>query len=151
PGRYVEGTIAKLRRLFVGEDERLRTHWATRKDGEMRDDWLDEASIAHLYAPPSAVQEQELPTAEAVTRIFQPYLWRYLLIPLVLIGIVGGLWIGPRSPTMGPRGCAGSPRHPTMGPRGCAASPRGPTALLVLATLALVVPSAALVGYVPRY
>jgi 4-amino-4-deoxy-L-arabinose transferase-like glycosyltransferase len=123
PGRYAEGTIAKLRRLFVGEDERLRTHWATRKDGEMRDDWLDEASIAHLYSPPSAVQEQEFPTAEAVTRIFQPYLWRYLLIPLVLIGIVGGLWLGPR----------------------------GPTALLVLATLALVVPSAALVGYVPRY
>ena len=123
PYRYAEGTIAKLRRLLVGEDERLRIHWATRKDGEMRDDWLGEASIAHLYSPPSAVQEQEYPTAEAVTRIFQPYLWRYLLIPLVLIGVVGGLWIGPR----------------------------GPTALLVLATLALVVPSAALVGYVPRY
>ena len=123
PERYVEGSLAKLRRLFVGEDERLRVHWATRKDGEMRDDWLDEPSIAHLYSPPSAVQELEYPTAEAVTRIFQPYLWRYLLIPLVLIGLIGGLVIGPR----------------------------GPTALLVLATLALVVPSAALVGYVPRY
>jgi 4-amino-4-deoxy-L-arabinose transferase-like glycosyltransferase len=123
PGRYLEGTLAKFRRLLVGEDERLRVHWATRKDGEMRDDWLDEGSIAHLYSPPSAVQELEYPTAEWATRIFQPYLWRYLLIPLVLVGLVGGLIWGPR----------------------------GPTTLLLLAILALVLPSAALVGYVPRY
>jgi hypothetical protein len=123
PGRYVEGTLAKLRRLFVGEDERLRVHWATRKDGELRDAWTDEASIAHLYSPPSAVQELEYPTAEAVTRIFQPYLWRWLLVPLALLGLGWGLVRGPR----------------------------GPTVLLLLTVLALVVPSAALVGYVPRY
>jgi hypothetical protein len=123
PGRYIEGSLNKFRRLLVGEDERLRVHWATRKDGEMRDDWQGEATIAHLYSPPSAVQELDYPSAEGVTRIFQPYLWRYVLIPLVLLGLIGGLVIGPR----------------------------GPTALLVLAILALVLPSAALVGYVPRY
>ena len=73
PGRYVEGTLAKFRRLLVGEDERLRIHWATRKDGELRDAWTSEATIAHLYSPPSAIQEREYPVAEAVTRIFQPY------------------------------------------------------------------------------
>jgi hypothetical protein len=123
PGRYVEGTLAKFRRLLVGEDERLRIHWATRKDGEMRDEWTDEADIAHLWSPPSAIQELEYPTAEAVTRVFQPYLWRWLLIPLVMLGVGWGLVRGPR----------------------------GATVLLVLITLALVFPSAALVGYVPRY
>jgi hypothetical protein len=109
--------------LLVGEDERLRVHWATRKDGELRDSWTDEADIAHLYSPPSAIQEREYPTAEAVTRIFQPYVWRWLLVPLVLLGLGWGLVRGPR----------------------------GPTVLLLLTTLALVFPSAALVGYVPRY
>jgi hypothetical protein len=123
PGRYVEGTLAKFRRLLVGEDERLRIHWSTRKDGELREDWLDERSIAHLYSPPSVVEESEYPIAEALTRIFQPHEWRALLIPLVLLGLGFGLIRGPR----------------------------GPTALLLLTILALVFPSAALVGYVPRY
>lgn len=123
PGRYVEGTLAKFRRLLVGEDEPLRTHWGTRKDGELRDAWTSEPTIAHLYAPPSAVEELEQPTAEAATRIFQPYAWRFVLVPLGLLGLVWGLVRGPR----------------------------GPTLLLVLAVLALVFPSAALVGYVPRY
>jgi 4-amino-4-deoxy-L-arabinose transferase-like glycosyltransferase len=123
PGRYVEGTLAKFRRLLVGEDERLRVHWATRKDGELKDAWTSEPSIAHLYSPPSAIQELEYPVAEGVTRLFQPYLWRWLLVPLVLLGLGWGLVRGPR----------------------------GPTTLLLLTILALVFPSAALVGYVPRY
>jgi hypothetical protein len=123
PGRYLEGTLAKFRRLLVGEDERLRVHWATRKDGELRDSWTSEPSIAHLYSPPSAIQELEYPVAEAVTRVFQPYLWQWLLVPLVLLGLGWGLARGPR----------------------------GPTVLLTLTVLALVFPSAALVGYVPRY
>jgi hypothetical protein len=123
PGRYVEGTLAKFRRLLVGEDERLRVHWGTRKDGELRDAWTGESSIAHLYSPPSAIQEREQPVAEAVTRIFQPYSWRWVLGPLVLLGLSWGLVRGPRAPTL----------------------------LLLLTVLALVFPSAALVGYVPRY
>jgi 4-amino-4-deoxy-L-arabinose transferase-like glycosyltransferase len=123
PGRYLEGTLAKFRRLLVGEDERLRVHWATRKDGELRDSWTSEPSIAHLYSPPSAIQDLEYPVAEGVTRVFQPYLWQWLLVPLVLLGLGWGLVRGPR----------------------------GPTVLLVLTVLALVFPSAALVGYVPRY
>jgi hypothetical protein len=123
PGRYLEGTLAKFRRLLVGEDERLRVHWATRKDGELRDSWTSEPSIAHLYSPPSAIQELEYPVAEGVTRVFQPYFWQWLLVPLVLLGLGWGLVRGPR----------------------------GPTVLLALTVLALVFPSAALVGYVPRY
>src|SRR3712207_192412 len=118
-----EGTLAKFRRLLVGEDERLRIHWATRKDGELRDAWTSEESIKHLYAPPSAVEELENPTAEALTRIFQPYAWRFVLVPLALLGLGWGLVRGPR----------------------------GPTVLFLLTILALVFPSAALVGYVPRY
>jgi hypothetical protein len=123
PGRYVEGTLARFRRLLVGEDERLRVHWATRKDGELRDSWLDEATIAHLYSPPSPIQEQEQPVVEAMTRVFQPYAWRWVLVPLVLFGLGWGLVRGPRAPTV----------------------------LLLLTVVALVFPSAALVGYVPRY
>ncbi len=123
PGRYVEGTLAKFRRLLVGEDERLRVHWATRKDGELRDAWTSEPTIAHLYSPPNVIQEREYPVAEGVTRVFQPYAWRWLLVPLVLLGLGWGLVRGPR----------------------------GATILLLLTTVALVFPSAALVGYVPRY
>ena len=77
----------------------------------------------HLYSPPNAIQELEYPVAEGVTRLFQPYAWRWLLVPLVLLGLGWGLVRGPR----------------------------GPTVLLVLTVFALVFPSAALVGYVPRY
>lgn len=123
PERYVEGTIAKFRRLIVGEDERLRFHWATSKDGELRDDWLAEPSIAHLYAPPTALQERGYPSAELVTRVFQPYLWRWVLGPVALVGLAFGLRRERRAASL----------------------------LLVGVSLALVVPSAALVGYVPRY
>ena len=123
PERFVVGTVAKFRRILVGEDERLRAHWSTRKDGELRDDWLAEASIAHLYSPPSVVEELGYPTAEALTRIFQPFEWRYPLALLIALGLGLGLVRGPR----------------------------GPTVLLLLTILALVFPSAALVGQVPRY
>ena len=123
PERFVVGTWAKLRRMVVGEDERLRVHWSTRKDGELRDDWTAEASIAHLYRPPSTQEEQEYSTAEAVTRLFQPYHWRGPLAALILLGIGLGLLRGPRAPIV----------------------------LLLLAAAALLVPSAMLVGYVPRY
>ncbi len=123
PERYLWGTLAKFRRLLIGEDERLRVHWATRKDGELRDDWLAEQTIAHLYAAPSAVEELGYPVAESATRIFQPHAWRWPLGVLVVVGAIVGLVRGPR----------------------------GPTALLLLTVLALVLPSAALVGYVPRY
>ena len=61
--------------------------------------------------------------AEGVTWLFQPYSWRWLLVPLVLLGLGWGLVRGPK----------------------------GSTVLLVLTVVALVFPSAALVGYVPRY
>ncbi len=123
PERFFWGTLAKSRRILAGDDERLRSHWGSRKDGELRDDWLAEPSIAHVYSPPSAAEEAESPTAEALTRIFQPYQWRFILGLLIALGIGLGLVRGPR----------------------------GPTVLLVLAGIALVVPSAALVGQVLRY
>ncbi len=123
PQRFFWGTLSKFRRLLVGEDERLRVHWSTRKDGELRDTWTAEQSIAHLYSPPSEVEEREYQTAEALTRIFQPYQWAAPLTVLTLLGLGWGLIRGPR----------------------------GPTALLALTIVALVFPSALLVGYVPRY
>ena len=123
PERYFWGSLAKFRRILVGEDERLRAHWATRKDGELRDTWTAEPSIAHLWSPPSPLEERESPTAEALTRIFQPYRWLGPLAVLILLGVVLGLVRGPR----------------------------GPTVLLLLTIVALVLPSAALVGQVPRY
>lgn len=123
PERYFWGTLAKFRRILNGEDERLRVHWASRRDGELRETWTSESSIAHLYSQPTAVEELESPTAEALTRVFQPYQWRAVLAVLILFGLGYGLVRGPR----------------------------GPTVLLLLATFALVFPSAALVGVVARY
>lgn len=123
PERYVRGSLTKFRRILVGEDEGLRLHSASRKDGELRETWLAEPSIAHLWNPPSATEERESPTAEALTQIFQPYRWLGPLAFLISVGLVLGLVRGPR----------------------------GPTVLLLLAVVALVLPGAALVGQVSRY
>ena len=123
PERYFWGTAAKFRRIVIGQDERLRVHWSSRKEGKLRDDWLAERSIAHLYGPPSAVEEREYPVALALTRIFQPYQWRNPLAILIALGIGFGLVRGRR----------------------------GPTTLLLLTSVVLVLAGAALVGQVPRY
>ena len=123
PGRYFWGTLSKFRRIMIGEDERLRTHWSTRKDGELRDTWMAEQSIAHVYSPPTVVEEAEYAVAEALTRVFQPYRWKELLGVLAILGLGLGIWRGPR----------------------------GATVLLGLTVIALVLPSAALVGQVYRY
>lgn len=123
PERYFWGSLAKFRRILVGEEERLRVHWGSRKDGELRETWMAERSIAHLWSPPSAVEEAESPTAEALTRVFQPYRFRDLLGVLIVAGLGSSLMRGPR----------------------------GLSLLLLLTILALVLPSAALVGQVSRY
>src|SRR5215208_644926 len=100
PERYFWGSLAKFRRIMVGEDERLRAHWASRRDGELRETWLAEASIAHLWVPPSVAEERASPTAEALTRLFQPYQWLAPLSVLIALGLALGLVHGPRGPTV---------------------------------------------------
>jgi 4-amino-4-deoxy-L-arabinose transferase-like glycosyltransferase len=124
--RYLVGSLAKLRRLLWGDPEDfLGYHWASRKNNEMRDDWVSNQSIAHLLTPPSPQQEAEKYNAAAIVGLVSPAqpLFRWVLFGLLLVGLTLGL----RSPN------------------------RWASVFIILLVAALVVPAAALVGYVPRY
>jgi hypothetical protein len=122
--RYLVGTVTKFRRLLWGEQEDfLGYHWASRKNNELREDWVSNETIAHILTPPSPQQEASKLEAERLVELFSPADWRWPLLALLLAGLVAIF----RSPQ------------------------RWAGLLLVLLVLALAVPAAALVGYVPRY
>jgi dolichyl-phosphate-mannose-protein mannosyltransferase len=124
--RYLVGSVVKLRRLLWGDPEDfLGYHWASRKNNELRDDWVSNQSIAHLLTPPSPQQEAEKYNAAAIVGLVSPAQpqFRWVLTGLLLAGLVLGL----RSPN------------------------RWASIFILLLVAALVVPAAALVGYVPRY
>jgi hypothetical protein len=120
---YIVGSINKLRAIFHGENERLSFHWSSRVDRELRDAWLSNASIAHALTPPTDIQRREQPVTEAVLLIFQPARHRALLGTLMLLGLMVAVLRSKARPAL----------------------------IIPLATLALLIPAALLVGQVPRY
>jgi 4-amino-4-deoxy-L-arabinose transferase-like glycosyltransferase len=124
PERYLVGTLAKTRRLLGGTPETIfGYHWASRRNEELRRSWESNPSIAYLLTPPSPFQEAEKTNADRIISFFSPYALRGPLAFLLLAGLLTGL-------------------RPAT---------RWATVLLVLLVVALIVPSTALVGYVPRY
>jgi hypothetical protein len=122
--RYVTGTLVKARRLLWGEQEDfIGKHWGERKSRELRDDWVTNASIAHLLSPPSPLQEAEKYTAGAMMDLVSPHSLRWPLLALLVAGLVGGLRTANRWATV----------------------------FVMLIVLALILTAAALVGFVPRY
>jgi hypothetical protein len=124
--RYITGTLTKIRRLLWGDPENFfGYHWASRKHNELAEDWKSNQTIAHLLTEPTPLQEAEKYNAAAVTTLFSPANppIRWALFGLLLAGLAVGL--------------RGHQRWATL--------------FVVLLVLALVVPAAALVGYVPRY
>ena len=125
-GYYLTSTVVKLRRLLWGDPEDfIGYHWGGRKSNELREDWVSNATIAHLLEPPTALQEAEKHNAAAIVAFFSPgqSVLRWGLFGLLLLGVVAGV----RSRA------------------------RWAVVFVVLLTLSLAVPAAALVGYVPRY
>jgi hypothetical protein len=120
---YLLGSINKARAILLGEVERLRFHWNTRVDREMRDYWTSNASIAHALTPPTEVQRREQPATEVLLRVFQPAQHRSLLGVLMTLGLLAPLLRAQARPAW----------------------------IIPVATLALVIPAALLVGQVPRY
>ncbi|HEX3244508.1 MAG TPA: glycosyltransferase family 39 protein, partial [Chloroflexota bacterium] len=120
---YLAGSINKARAILLGEVERLGFHWNSRVDREMRDTWTSNASIAHALTPPSEVQRREQSATEALLRVFQPAQHRSLLGVLMTLGLLAPLLRTQARPAW----------------------------LIPVATLALVIPAALLVGQVPRY
>lgn len=121
--RYVRGTLAKIRRLLWGENEDFGRYWGDRKSQDLREEWASNASIAHVLMPVSTAQEVEKYRAAAIANFVSPFTLRWPLLVLLLAGLAGGL----------------------------RASNRWGTVFLILIVLALVIPAAMLVGYVPRY
>jgi hypothetical protein len=107
----------------MGDVERFSFHWNTRVEGELREAWQSRPSIAHALTPPSESQRRERPVAEWIVNIFQPARYRILLGGLIVVALIAG----------------------------AIRSAYRPTLLLGLVVLALVVPAAAAVGYLPRY
>lgn len=123
--RYITGTLAKLRRLLWGQEEDfLGYHWGGRKSNELYEDWVSHASIAHILRDPPPWQEAEKLTAKALVELFSPARYRWPLLLLLIAGLAAGL----RAP-----------------------GTRWAVLFVVALVLALVVPAAALVGFVPRY
>ena len=120
---YLLGSVNKARAILLGEVERLGFHWNSRVDRDMRENWTSNASIAHALTPPTEVQRREQSATEAMLRVFQPAQHRSLLGVLMM---------------------SGSLRH-------CYEPKRGRLWLIPVATLALIIPAALLVGQVPRY
>jgi hypothetical protein len=123
PRTYMIGSYNKVRAILLGENERLPFHWNSRVDRELRENWSSNASIAHALTPPTEIQRLERPMTEAVLRVFQPAQHRWLLGSLMAAGLVVA-----------------------------ALRPAARSAWIIpLATLALVIPAALMVGQVPRY
>jgi 4-amino-4-deoxy-L-arabinose transferase-like glycosyltransferase len=120
---YLLGSYNKLWAIFLGETERLAFHWNSRVDRELREAWTSNASIAHALTPPTDIQRAERPITEAVLGVFQPSRHRAVLGTLMAIGLVVAL-LRPEA---------------------------RPAWIIPLATLALLIPAALLVGQVPRY
>jgi hypothetical protein len=121
--RYLQGTLAKSRSVLMGDVERYSFHWNTRVEGELREAWQSRPSIAHALTPPSESQRRERPIAEWIVNIFQPARYRNLLGGLIVVSLIAG----------------------------AIRSAYRPTLLLGAVVLALVIPAAAAVGYLPRY
>ncbi len=121
--RYLLGSYNKFRAILLGETERLTFHWNSRVDKEMREAWTSNATIAHALTPPTDIQRREQPMTEALLRVFQPAQHRLLLGALMAVGLAFAV-VRPQS---------------------------RPAWIIPIATLALVIPAAFLVGQVPRY
>jgi 4-amino-4-deoxy-L-arabinose transferase-like glycosyltransferase len=122
--RYVTGTFIKARRLLWGEEiDLIGDHWSNRKSGELRESWVSNPTIAHLLTPPTPQQESEKWNAAAMLRALPPHSIRWPLFFLLVAGLVAG-WRSQQ---------------------------RWGTVFIAALVLALVFPSAALVGYEPRY
>ncbi len=123
PGYYLAGTLDSFWRLVQGPPERVRDHWATRREARNREEWEGHLEIRHLLGPPSPIQEAQYAEAEALLSLYQPGRLGSIVPILAVIGLIGLL----RSPN------------------------RGAGALIGLTSVGLLLASAALVAPLPRY
>jgi 4-amino-4-deoxy-L-arabinose transferase-like glycosyltransferase len=122
PGHYLQTTAGMFLELFAGDqkEERLRWHYRERNQGRLMNQWAEQS---YLLGPPTAGQEAEFETAEALSSIFRPSRW---LTPLVA-GIGLAVLLGVLRPA------------------------RRAAIFLAAVVGVMLLASAALVGEVPRY
>ncbi|HEX3244495.1 MAG TPA: glycosyltransferase family 39 protein [Chloroflexota bacterium] len=87
PGYYVRGTLAGFGRLMLGVPERPRDAWASRREARNREEWEALPEIRHLLGPPTAIQDREQRSAEAIVSVFQPARWGTLLLTGFVLGM----------------------------------------------------------------
>jgi Dolichyl-phosphate-mannose-protein mannosyltransferase len=91
PGRYLTSTLRMSVELFVGEEQRLGE--ISKRDGDARyanpqskqRTWFEDR-ILHLGAPADPAVQNEFDRAEAITTLYQPDRFRWLVIPASLAG-----------------------------------------------------------------
>ena len=123
-GYYVGTTLVEMVHLLWGESQSTR-FWPADDEyiSRTKDDWLESRSIAHLLPSPPDPDSPRRRDAVTLASIFSPYELRWPLLALLVLGIR----------------------------RGLRSTNRWATVFILLLTLALVAPAAALVGFVPRY
>ena len=122
-GHYVGTTLAEVVHILWGNPETKLWPEEDEYANKTKDDWLESPSIAHLLPSPPAPDSPRRRDAAAIASIFSPYELRWPLLALLVLGVV----------------------------RGLRSTNRWATGFIILLTLALVAPAAALVGFVPRY
>jgi len=88
-GRYLLVTARMGVDLFLGWDKSLRGMWDTAGKPKFRDEWGERA--AHVLGPPSAAQEREFPTAQALLNFHEHHRAGGLLLGLFLLGTATAL------------------------------------------------------------
>ena len=129
PGYYVVSSLSNFGRLALGNPERLRDHWSTRRDSRNREEWESHHEIRHLLGPPSPSQERQYGIVDTLLNLYQPARLGVAVPTLALIGLAALLL-----PVNG-----GTRSLPAIG------------TLIGLTAIGLLAASAALVAPLPRY
>ena len=123
PFYYALGSLRMAGQIALGRDKEdaLASRWNDRADKDWVEQW--EARIEHLVTPTAPAEQRELERADALVRIYQPATLGPLVPLLAAVGLAAAVALAPFRPALLPG----------------------------LATLALILASAALDGPVPRY
>jgi len=121
PARHLTGALRDYGTIMIGKPEQLTSHWIVSR--QWREPWQANPSVAHALRPLTEAHRREQPATEALLRIFQPAQHSVILGALSFLGLAAAA-VRPAN---------------------------RPALVLALATLAVVLPSAVLVGPVLRF
>lgn len=89
PWRFVSTSLSGTVELFLGWDRPLGRYWDQAGKPKIHEQWGRWA--ASLLGPPTAAQQRELPTVQALLDLFEHYRYSAVLVPLFVVGSAAAL------------------------------------------------------------